>query len=69
MNDDLIILSALITMPRRAIFSLYLEQNLEPVFGVEFLSGPEPGESGLLSRSHLALAALQKGKHVLGICE
>ena len=48
---------------------LILEEDLEPVFGVELLAGLEPGESRFLSPLHSLLTTLQQSENVLGICK
>ena len=48
---------------------LILEEDLEPVFGVELLAGLEPGESRFLASFHSLLTTLQQSENVLGICK
>ena len=47
---------------------LILEEDLEPVLGIEFLAGLEPGKGGLLSGLDSLLTTLEQSEHVLGVC-
>ena len=46
---------------------LILEKNLEPVLGIELLSGFEPSESGFFTWSNFTFMSLEQSEDILGI--